>query len=384
MRQRQSDDLPRFVNDAEASSFRIRRRYLYYLAGFVFVCWLLYPSRSKGDDALNVNWANYAYSLYATDSATLCHAVILFDTLKKLGSKADRVLFYPQYWDTKVESSRDRDSQLLVMARDKYKVKLHPIKLLSVEGRTKDAWTGTWSQSVTKFMSFSLAYYDRVIALDSDVTLLKSIDELFLLPPTPMAMPRAYWTTNKPWPLTSMLMVIKPDLDEFEKFKQTIRIGGTGRLIDEHRFDMELVNERFQDSALVLPHRPYALLTGEFRSHDHAAYLGSDDEIWDAEAVFKQAKVVHFSDWPLPKPWIMWPTKGLEEMQPDCGGSHESCAERRIWKGLYDDFRQKRRDVCKLLSVPAPDWYSIQDTRQGRNATDGTAHVAAEIPGDVL
>ena len=76
--------------------------------------------------------------MYATDSATLCHAVIIFDALAKFGSKADRVLFYPEYWDTRIESSRDRDSQLLVMARDKYKVKLEPIKLLSVEGlRTK-------------------------------------------------------------------------------------------------------------------------------------------------------------------------------------------------------------------------------------------------------
>ena len=81
----------------------------------------------------------HAYSLYATDSATLCHAVLLFDALAQYGSKADRVLFYPKHWDTVISDSKDRDSQLLVLARDKYKVKLHPITLLSVEGRT----TGT-------------------------------------------------------------------------------------------------------------------------------------------------------------------------------------------------------------------------------------------------
>lgn len=220
-------------------------------------------------------------------------------------------------------------------------------------------------------MAFSLAYYDRVIALDSDVTLLKTIDELFLLPSTTIAMPRAYWVPNKPWPLTSMLMVIKPDLAEFERFKQTIAGVGNGKLVDEHRFDMELINERFEDSALVLPHRPYALLTGEFRKHDHAAYLGRADETWDAEAVLKEAKIVHFSDWPLPKPWIMWPNEGLAEMQPDCGGNNEGCAERRIWKGLYEDFRKKRKDVCRLLSVPPPDWYSIKHSEQVGNATAG-------------
>jgi hypothetical protein len=240
-----------------------------------------------------------------------------------------------------------------------------------------DQWTGTWDKSVTKFMAFSLEYYDRVIALDSDVTLLQPLDELFLLPPTPMAMPRAYWADSKPWPLTSMLMVIKPDLKELQRFKDRMPGGGEDILVDAHRFDMELVNERFEDSALVLPHRPYALLTGEFRRKDHSAYLGNSKEKWDAEKVFKEAKIVHFSDWPLPKPWIMWPTEGLQEMQPDCGGSRQgTCAERRIWKQLYDDFRHRRRDICKLLSVPAPDWHSIKSGERARNITEGTGQAA--------
>jgi hypothetical protein len=131
------------MNDPGISAFRWNRRYLYFLAGFVVLCWVLYPSRSpsrspspKEGDA-TVIWSNYAYSLYATDSATLCHAVLLAESLARLGSKADRVLFYPDYWDTTVENSKDRDSQLLVLARDTYKVKLHPIKLLAVSGVTK-------------------------------------------------------------------------------------------------------------------------------------------------------------------------------------------------------------------------------------------------------
>jgi hypothetical protein len=73
----------------------------------------------------------------------------------------------------------------------------------------------------------------------------------------------------------------------------------------------------------------------------------------------------------------MWPTQGLQEMQPDCGGDHEaSCAERRIWKHLYDDFRHRRRDICKLLSVPASDWHSIKGGGQAHNVTEGTEHAA--------
>jgi hypothetical protein len=240
-----------------------------------------------------------------------------------------------------------------------------------------DQWTGTWDKSVTKFMAFSLEYYDRVIALDSDVTLLQPLDELFLLPETPMAMPRAYWADSKPWPLTSMLMVIKPSGNEFRGFKDRLTGGGNNMLVNAHRFDMEMVNERFEESALVLPHRPYALLTGEFRRHDHSAYMGNPEEKWDAEKVYKEAKIVHFSDWPLPKPWIMWPFEGLQEMQPDCGGDKENtCAERRIWKHLYDDFRHRRFDICKLLSVPAPEWQQIKGGEHPRNATEGAEHAA--------
>lgn len=226
-----------------------------------------------------------------------------------------------------------------------------------------------WDETVTKLMAFSLEYYDRVVVLDSDVTLLDSLDELFLLPSTPMAMPRAYWTDSKPWPLSTKLMVIKPNLAELEKFKRLMEGGGDSMLVSMHRYDMEIVNERYEESALVLPHRPYALRTSEFRQHDHSDYLGDAGEKWDAEKVYKEAKLVHFSDHPLPPPWYAWPVGSVPEMQPDCGGSHEgTCAERRIWMSLYQDFRQRRKDVCKLLSVPTRDWASVK-REAGYNVT---------------
>ena len=139
MRRKRSDELPQFMNDRDIPSFRWNRRHLYVVAIFILACWLLYPSRRSptANDEQSVNWSNFAYSLYATDSATLCHAVLLADALARLGSKADRVLFYPEHWDTKVDGPTDRDSQLLVLARETYKVKLHPIQLLSVASRTK-------------------------------------------------------------------------------------------------------------------------------------------------------------------------------------------------------------------------------------------------------
>ena len=77
----------------------------------------------------NVNWKLYAYSQYATDSDHLCNAVMIFEALHRYGSRAERVLMYPQSMDTMVSDVRDRDSQLLVKARDMYDVKLIPIDI---------------------------------------------------------------------------------------------------------------------------------------------------------------------------------------------------------------------------------------------------------------
>ena len=143
MRRKRSDELPRFVRDEQPHAFEWRPRYWLYLAGFLFVCWILYPRRTTDENGstIHVNWSRYAYSLYATDSAALCHAILIFEALARYGSKADRVLFYPDHWDTVIHNPRDRDSQLLVIARDKFNVQLQPIPLLSVEGRTDGTCT---------------------------------------------------------------------------------------------------------------------------------------------------------------------------------------------------------------------------------------------------
>lgn len=95
------------------------------------------PKHGSSLNYKNVNWKHYAYSQYATDSDHLCNAVMIFDTLKKYGSKADRVLMYPNTMDTVVSEIRDRDSQLLVMARDVYGVKLVPIEVPHVIKNSK-------------------------------------------------------------------------------------------------------------------------------------------------------------------------------------------------------------------------------------------------------
>lgn len=80
-----------------------------------------------------VDWTRYAYSQYATSSAYLCNALMIFEALQRFGSRAQRVLFYPENWDVLVDSDRDRDSQLLNLARDTYNVQLVPIDVQMIK-----------------------------------------------------------------------------------------------------------------------------------------------------------------------------------------------------------------------------------------------------------
>ncbi|KAK1067022.1 hypothetical protein LTR12_010708 [Friedmanniomyces endolithicus] len=355
-------------------SLRRLRTYAPWIACLLLFVLFLTGSLKTPSSLKRTNWSRFAYVQYATDDHNLCNAVMMFEALHRYGSKAERVLLHNPQWTTTGNGGKDRNAQLLTLAVKKYGVTLKPVRLLDERGEMTggpygDGAHSSWDTSITKLRAFELTEYERVLHLDSDMTLFDHLDELFLLPKTPVAMPRAYWTDEPPGqrPLTSLLILLEPNAAEMRGMLSTLRswwVGSEQQRTHTHAYDMELLNHRFGSSALVLPHRPYALLSGEFRSHDHSAYLGTINapaELkakWDPDAVLKEAKLVHFSDSPLPKPWIMWPYDGLAEIQPNCTSLHETstCRERDIWKGLYDDFRRRRKDICRLLSVAAPEW----------------------------
>lgn len=347
-----------------------RLRKTWPLIGFLFLAllyWTAWPASTSTD------WSRYAYVSYATDDANLCNALMVFEALHRLGSKADRVLLHNPQWASDSQGGSDRNSHLMTLAEKRYNVKLKPVRLLDERGEPTPGNSkgfSTWDTSITKLRAFELTEYDRVLSLDSDITLFQHLDELFLLPKTPVAMPRAYWTDLPPgqWPLTSLMILLEPNPAELQGMLDTLRSWWMDPSQNRSKkYDMELMNHRFGSSAMVLPHRPYALLSAEFRRHDHAAYLGtinapaSKKPEWNAEKILKEAKLVHFSDWPLPKPWIMWPHDAVAELQPNCdkldtGNYQYSCREREIWKDLYDDYRRRRKDHCRLLSISAPNW----------------------------
>ncbi|KAJ5718717.1 CAZyme family GT8 [Penicillium malachiteum] len=286
-----------------------------------------------------VEWSRFAYTQYATDRPYLCNSLMFFEALHRLGSKADRLLMYPSDF-LKSESDSSIEARLLRFARDEYAVKLKPVDVI-----VKGGEGASWSASYTKLLAFNQTEYDRVLNLDSDATLLQAMDELFLLSPGSVAMPRAYWLDSKDPIFTSGLMLIEPSKLEFDRIMD--EVSNT----PSDKYDMEIMNKLYGDTAMVIPHRPYTLLTGEFRSKNHEAYLGNTEELWDADKILKDAKYLHFSDWPVPKPWIPATRDLISKTQPPCDynpatGEEDDCRLRELWLGIYKDFKTRRKNIC--------------------------------------
>ncbi|KAJ5575969.1 hypothetical protein N7535_002895 [Penicillium sp. DV-2018c] len=295
-----------------------------------------FPGHYSGQaDVTAVNWSRFAYTQYVTNTAYLCNSVMLFETLHRLNSKPDRVMMYPSEFSLD-ENSAEPESRLLRKARDEYNVKLVPIKV-----RSRPSGDDTWAESFTKLLAFNQTQYHRVLSLDSDSTILQSLDELFFMPPCPLGLPRAYWLDPDERVQSSQLLLIRPSHFEFGRI--TTAINNASRT----EYDMEIVNTLYKDSALIIPHRPWTILTGEFRGEIHTKYLGNDQEVWNPDEVLGEAKFLHFSDWPVPKPWIKAPQEIIEQEQPRCrfnatSGHKDDCRDRDYWLGFYADFAKRR------------------------------------------
>ncbi|TRX98106.1 hypothetical protein FHL15_000751 [Xylaria flabelliformis] len=285
-------------------------------------------------EGASVDWSRYAYTQYVTNKEYLCNSVMIFETLYRLKAKAERVMMYPDNMMSPTETNpQSNEAKLLVKARDQYGVKLVPVSI-----QRRAGGDATWAESFTKLLAFNQTQYQRVLNVDSDATILQPMDELFLMPPCPVAMPRAYWLFPKEKILSSQLMLVQPSEVEFDRIMNQVESSG------RNDYDMEIVNQLYADSAMILPHRPYDLLTGEFRGDDHKNYLGTDREEFDPATIFNEAKYLHFSDWPVPKPWIPMSDNIRQDKQPKCvtKNGQEDCSARELWNGFYNDFTQRR------------------------------------------
>ena len=76
-------------------------------------------------------------------------------------------------------------------------------------------------------------------------------------------MPRAYWLGFEDHVLSSQLLLLQPSNHEFDRVMNATDNAG------DNDYDMDILTTLYRDSAMVIPHRPYDLLTGEFRGNEH-------------------------------------------------------------------------------------------------------------------
>ncbi|TVY42117.1 Glucose N-acetyltransferase [Lachnellula occidentalis] len=301
------------------------------------------PILSVEDD--RIDWSKLYYVQYVTSPEYLCNALMVWSEIEEIGSRAQRIMMYPSSWDLndaddEIDLKLTPVARLLQAAVSDYYVKLQPVEVLHQNGTTEN----TWADSYTKLLAFNLTDFDRVLAIDSDSVVLQNLDELFLLPEAPLAMPYVYWGEPQGWQFSSQMMLITPSADAFSKIEAAIHTA------KKDEYDMDIINKLYKGKVLQIAQRPYNLLSGEFRRRNHVAYLGSRSEKWDPDTMKSEAKFMHFSDYPIPKPWMRAPKDLLNKHMPKCTQSEwfgaTDCRDRTIWLKLYYDFAMRRKEVC--------------------------------------
>lgn len=124
------------------------------------------------------------------------------------------------------------------------------------------------------------------------------------------------------------IMVVKPKKQIYNNILQYVNNPWYYRFIHPNKcsksndYDMEIINKFIDDDLHkgnlnfgIIDHKTYGVLTGEFREDDHSRFMADpqflpfidpriDTQAWDPLKVIYNTKLIHFSDEPIPKPWL--------------------------------------------------------------------------------
>ena len=181
-------------------------------------------------DLDGVDWSKYAYVLYATSSAHMCNAMMIFAELRKFKTKAQLVMLVNA--DFLEEPTKyEYEFTTLTSFSEKFHVKLKPTKIKRINDKHD---VNIWISSFTKLMVFNETDYDRVIYLDSDAILINdNIDELFFIPPCKMASVTGYWLTKDRYAKDEIKNKYSPNDYDFKPLTKDERSGKINNLIDQ-------------------------------------------------------------------------------------------------------------------------------------------------------
>ena len=190
----------------------------------------------------------FAYVFYATQAEYACSVLVNIDRLKNLFNTTHRII---------VLVKPDLASEYLpaFTAQNATVIPYEPPQLA-------DFNVPYYQDVLLKLVSFRLHHYipslKRVLVLDADQIILQSLDHVFDLPAVDLAAPRAYWLDGG---FTSAFLLIALSDRLWNKVADGLRDIGA------NVFDMDLVNNLFKQTLMILP-GDYATLNSHFETND--------------------------------------------------------------------------------------------------------------------
>lgn len=295
----------------------------------------------------------------------LCSALMIWSQVEEIGSRAQRLMLYPSSWDMneKVGKEYTPVARMLRQAENNYYVKLRPLDALI--NRQKTAVGHTWADPYTKLLGFNLTEFDRVLAIDPASVVKQNLDELFLIPASPVAMPYIYYGQADGWHFSTQLTLMTPSTKSFSQISDAIKLASPTN------DDLSILETLFYGQIIKIPQRPFALLAGEYRQKSHVHYIGNRwPKKWDPDSMLREARILHFSDHPIPKPWIKASQVLLNKNMPNCGRSEwfgaSNCRDRAVWFKLYRDYADMRKAVCGTSFDVVPRNDEVMEMGRGR------------------
>ncbi|KAH8595601.1 hypothetical protein B0O99DRAFT_652061 [Bisporella sp. PMI_857] len=294
-------------------------------------------------DDNRIDWNGLQYVQFVTTPESLCDSLMIWSKIEEIGSRGQRKMYYPSEWDIEAKGKDDPNhvSIFLRQAVKLYYVNAIPLEALNEITLAKSIWGGPY----TNLLAFNLTQYSRVLVIDPASVVQKNLDLLFLIPPAPIAMPFIYWGKTDRWHFSTQLMLIEPSAEYLSQVADGIKAAGPQEYV------VDTLTKVFNRKIIKIPQRPFGLSSGEYRRETHHEYMDNRaPNKWDPDRMLKEAAILHFSDYPIPKPWIQGSQELVNQYMPKCRRSEwfggTNCRHRQVWLSLYSDYAEHRHTVC--------------------------------------
>ena len=191
----------------------------------------------------------YGYVFYATTAEYACSVIINIDRLNNIFHTKHRIIVL-------VKPTLGSEYLSNLTAQNATVIPYQPPPLYE---NKKSYYTDV----LLKLVGFRLHQYipslERVLILDSDQVILQSLDHVFSLPAVDLAAPRAYWQGSHGFTSAFLLVNLSDRLwNRMEVALQNIT---------DDTFDMDLLNQMFADTAMILP-GDYCTLNSEWETNN--------------------------------------------------------------------------------------------------------------------